>query len=251
MRVNGFGGKGMAALLAVAAVGLAGCGGDDSSDDSTAASTQEQTSAASAAPAADLSGVQDYLNTNTAALTEWTGRMDAAAQEYLTLAEGANRDYAQLLEDKPEETQAAVTNLRELWVDGNPLYERMEGIVAGVPSLRRVRRHHRRRLERAGRSRERRAVRPDLPDGSTSSSSPAPSTTSPRARSGARSPTTSRSRPRSTSTATATTAFGEVLPDAGVPRRGGRASSTATPRSCRTRRRRGSRPRATRSRRWS
>ena len=104
-------------------------------NNSTAASAQEQTSTACPHPR-PISAASSSFNTNTAALTEWTGRMDAAAQEYLTLAEGANRDYAQLLEDKPEETKAAVTNLRELWVEGNPLYERnVEGIVAGVPSL--------------------------------------------------------------------------------------------------------------------
>jgi hypothetical protein len=28
-----------------------------------------------------------------------------------------------------------VTGLEELWIEGNPYYERMEGVVAGTPSL--------------------------------------------------------------------------------------------------------------------
>ena len=152
--------------------------------------------------------------------------MDAASQEYLTLAEGANRDYAQLLKDKPDEAHAAVKNLRELWVEGNPLYERMEGIVAGVPSLATYDVDHRRRHERQGGSRERRAVRPRA-----RRRPHAQAARRPLQHDGGRAlghdPRVRRRRAsRPTSTATARREFGEVLPDADVSSAAAATSST-------------------------
>ena len=105
------------------------------------------------------------------------------------------------------------------------------GWRASSPACRRspVRRHHRRRLERAGGSRERGAVRPEAPRRPRRSSSRATSTTSPRARSGARCPACRRSRRPLDLDGDGDVEFGEVLPDAGVPASPRRASSTATP----------------------
>lgn len=60
--------------------------------------------------------------------------VDAAAYDRLAAANGY--DYARLWKQKPGAVRKLLTRLKREWVVGNPLYERMEGIVAGVPSLR-------------------------------------------------------------------------------------------------------------------
>src|SRR5262245_9159188 len=124
------------ALTAAAAVGLlAGCGG---SDDETAAPAQPaSTPPASTAPAseADLSAVKDYVLEHTALLTTFTSEFVTAAQTYYDLAEAAGFDYEALWRDSAGEVGPLVQRLKEIWIEGNPYYERMEGVVAGTPSL--------------------------------------------------------------------------------------------------------------------
>ena len=57
------------------------------------------------------------------------------AQEYYTLAEASDFDYAKLLKDHREEVQTAIKELQGAHIQANPAYEEMEGVVAGVPSL--------------------------------------------------------------------------------------------------------------------
>ena len=84
---------------------------------------------------ADLTGVKDYLLEHTGLLTGFTTEFLAAAQEYGDLAEAADFDYERLWEERSDEVGPLVQRMKDLWVEGNPYYERVEGIVAGTPSL--------------------------------------------------------------------------------------------------------------------
>ena len=61
--------------------------------------------------------------------------MRELADEYYALAEEANFDYAAMLEQNGEEVQRILDEAKATFVDANPAYEEMEGIVAGVPRL--------------------------------------------------------------------------------------------------------------------
>lgn len=116
----------LAALTAGAALAVAGCG--DSSD--------EATSVTAAAPAAaSLAGVKDYLLQHTARLEQDTAALRANAERYDALAKAADYDYAELLATKRTEVAALVEEGQDAFAKANPSYERMEGVVAGVPSL--------------------------------------------------------------------------------------------------------------------
>jgi Imelysin len=108
-------------LLAV----LAGCGGGDERSSAPPATT----STTQAASGADLSQVKEFLLDHTARLQSFTGRFESLAASYSQLAENGVT---------PQERRRASSFLGELkrvWTEGNPYYERVEGIVAGTPSL--------------------------------------------------------------------------------------------------------------------
>ncbi len=88
-----------------------------------------------ATTAADLTAVKDYLLEHTGQLTGFTADFAADAQRYYDLAEAANFDYEALWQSNAAEVGELVEHMKEDWVEGNPYYERMEGIVAGTPSL--------------------------------------------------------------------------------------------------------------------
>jgi hypothetical protein len=110
----------------VAATALAGCGGDDAN-----------TTDAQKAPAAgaDLSPVKDYLLDHTSRLQADTAKLAAQAKTYYDLAKSAEFDYAWLLATRRGDVAAIVERMQDSYIDANPAYEEMEGIVAGVPSL--------------------------------------------------------------------------------------------------------------------
>ena len=90
------------------------------------------------APAAgqpDLSGIKTYLIDQTAALSTASAGLKAAADSYYELAKAAGFDYAKLWAEQPEAAVAALEAARSAWVAASPAYEKMEGIVAGTPSL--------------------------------------------------------------------------------------------------------------------
>jgi hypothetical protein len=122
-------GIGAAGLLAlVLAVG--GCGGDGASS-----GAEHESAAPPKQAAANLGGVKDYLLQHTRQLTAFTDEFRADAKQYYALSEAANFDDAELWRTNRSEVAPLVRKLRSTWVDGNPLYERVEGIVAGTPSL--------------------------------------------------------------------------------------------------------------------
>jgi hypothetical protein len=121
-------------LTSVVAVLLAGCGGTDSADKaSTSATTAVEASGPLAA--ADLTGLKAYLTEHTAQLVDFTGRFRSLAQDYDELAAAVDYDHARLLSEQRAEIAPLLAEAKELWTEGNPYYERMEGIVAGTPSL--------------------------------------------------------------------------------------------------------------------
>jgi hypothetical protein len=113
-------------LLVLGCLAIAGCGGDD---DKTSETTPK------AAANVDLTPIKAYLLDHTSRLVTSVELLQRDAQEYYTLAEGSDFDYAKLLSDHREEVQTAIKELQGAHIQANPAYEEMEGVVAGVPSL--------------------------------------------------------------------------------------------------------------------
>ena len=109
----------------IALVMLIGCGGA-----STPAATPQPVSTA---PQADLGELKKYLGTKTAALQTHATELQTAAASYYSRAEAANFDYNALADDAA--AREALNNARAAFLQANPAYETMEGIVGGVPSL--------------------------------------------------------------------------------------------------------------------
>jgi Imelysin len=86
-------------------------------------------------PGANLAPVKQYLLQHTAQLTGFTRDFRAAATRYDTLARRSGYDYFRLALSQRPATAKALASAKTIWVRGNPYYERVEGIVAGTPSL--------------------------------------------------------------------------------------------------------------------
>jgi hypothetical protein len=125
-------------LAALAAAIGAGCGSDETPAPSAAepppSSAAEPAGPAQAPSEADLSGVKAYLLEHTELLTGFTGSFLEIAQRLHTLAEDAG-GAAALWRSSPGDVAPLLEQAKRLWIEGNPYYERMEGIVAGVPEL--------------------------------------------------------------------------------------------------------------------
>lgn len=93
------------------------------------------TAAAPAANGANLDAIKAYLVTKIAALKTSTTTLKAASDQYFALAQAANFDYATLWAKQPKEVTKALQDAKTNWMAASPLYEQMEGIVAGTPSL--------------------------------------------------------------------------------------------------------------------
>jgi hypothetical protein len=83
----------------------------------------------------DLSAIKTYLLGNVDTMQAETARLKDAATSYYTLAEAANFDYAALWTDHRLDTTIALLTAKDAWLIASPLYEQVEGVVAGVPSL--------------------------------------------------------------------------------------------------------------------
>ncbi len=96
--------------------------------------------AATAAPTAQpgspqLQPVKRYLLQHTKQLTAFTREQQAIANRYYALAKANGFDYDALLANHRAQVTKDIARAKKIWVAGNPLYERVEGIVAGTPSL--------------------------------------------------------------------------------------------------------------------
>jgi Imelysin len=89
--------------------------------------------AASAQPT-DLNSVKTYLLTRLELQKAGTSALKTAAQRYYDLAKTANFDYKKLAQST-DATRNALRDARAGWVKASPVYESVEGIVAGVESL--------------------------------------------------------------------------------------------------------------------
>jgi hypothetical protein len=88
-----------------------------------------------AAATADLSGIKTYLVGKTSELKTATDELKTISDHYYDLAKGANFDYAALLKSQQPDVIKTILDARAVWTKASPLYEQMEGIVAGTPSL--------------------------------------------------------------------------------------------------------------------
>jgi hypothetical protein len=113
----------LAAIVAVAA--LAGCGGNE----------PEATTTETPQVATDLGPVKDYLLDHTSRLRADTAKLAGHAAAYYELAKSAEFDYGRLLATRRDEVADRVKAMQDTYVDANPAYEEMEGVVAGVPTL--------------------------------------------------------------------------------------------------------------------
>lgn len=84
---------------------------------------------------ADLAAIKTYLTGKTAELQTATAVLKQLSDQYYTLAQGANFDYAALWQGKKDELVKTIEDGRKAWMQASPIYEQMEGIVAGTPSL--------------------------------------------------------------------------------------------------------------------
>ena len=112
----------------------AGCGGNDAADEA-GTTTAAPAEASGPLAAADLTGVKSYLTDHTDQLVGFTERFNTLAQDYDKLAASVDYDHARLLSEHRAEVAPLLAKAKDLWTEGNPYYERMEGIVAGTPSL--------------------------------------------------------------------------------------------------------------------
>jgi len=85
--------------------------------------------------ATNLQGIKEYLLDHTGALVTAATQLQTASNRYYELAQSVNFDYARLWQDRRNDTIAAINAAREAWMIASPIYEKMEGIVAGTPSL--------------------------------------------------------------------------------------------------------------------
>ena len=83
----------------------------------------------------DLNGIKTYLLGKSGELTAGSKSLKEASDKYYELAKASNFDYAALWASNPAEVSAALNGAKSAWMAASPLYEQMEGIVAGTPSL--------------------------------------------------------------------------------------------------------------------
>jgi Imelysin len=95
---------------------------------------------ASATPNASPSGlrlqpVKSYLLKHTTLLSGFTRDFRSVANRYYTTARAAGFDYSTLGATRRGAVNRDLAAAKRLWIKGNPFYERVEGVVAGTPSL--------------------------------------------------------------------------------------------------------------------
>jgi hypothetical protein len=83
----------------------------------------------------DLRGIKTYLLDKSSELTTSSKSLKESSDKYYALAESVGFDYAALWEADPSGVSAALIDAKSAWMAASPLYEQMEGIVAGTPSL--------------------------------------------------------------------------------------------------------------------
>ena len=121
-------------LLLPLVLGLAACGGDDESSPGTGTSSSAPAESV-AAPSVQLAGVKGFLGEHTDQLAGFTKEFNQLARRYHELAEAEDFELEALWAARAKEVAPLLAGMKAGWVEGNPYYERVEGIVAGTPSL--------------------------------------------------------------------------------------------------------------------
>lgn len=85
-------------------------------------------------PTTNLSGVKTYLTGRLTVQAAGSAQLVKGADAYYRLAQAAGFDYRKLATNKAA-VQAALKEARAGWTRASPVYEEVEGIVAGVESL--------------------------------------------------------------------------------------------------------------------
>jgi hypothetical protein len=113
---------------------IAACGAPSAPAPTVAPAPTAAPSASNAA-SVDLSGIKTYLVGKTGELKAASADLKAISDRYYDMAKAANFDYAALAKDKHDDLVTTVNDARAVWKKASPLYEQMEGIVAGTPRL--------------------------------------------------------------------------------------------------------------------
>jgi hypothetical protein len=88
---------------------------------------------AASTPGTSLQPVKSYLLQHTSRLVGFTKDFRVVANRYYATAKRSDFSYPKLARSAAVERDLA--RARSLWIQGNPYYERVEGVVAGTPSL--------------------------------------------------------------------------------------------------------------------
>ncbi len=91
--------------------------------------------AGAATPRANLAPTKTYLLQHTALLQGFTRDFQQLGARYHALAQATGFDYALLWATRRGEVSSLLRKAKAAWIEGNPYYERAEGVVAGTPSL--------------------------------------------------------------------------------------------------------------------
>ncbi len=83
----------------------------------------------------NLAPTKTYLLQHTTRLRGFTTRFQREANRYFALARAADFDHASLWQTNRSKVKPVLARSKALWIEGNPYYERVEGVVAGTPSL--------------------------------------------------------------------------------------------------------------------
>lgn len=100
-----------------------------------AASLPGSAARAQGKPSADLNAIKAYLLQKSDSLRDGAVALKQSADAYYAAAKAANFDYAALWKTQPAAVREALRTAKSAWVVISPLYEQIEGIVAGVPTL--------------------------------------------------------------------------------------------------------------------
>jgi hypothetical protein len=117
----------LARNIALASIGLVAL--------SSTAATAAPTSPSVAPSGTNLAPVKSYLLKHTALLTGFTREFRAVTNHYYATAKAAGFDYGRLKTTNRASVARDLARAKALWIEGNPYYERVEGVVAGTPSL--------------------------------------------------------------------------------------------------------------------
>src|SRR5262245_35725133 len=109
---------------------LSACGGNDR----TATPPPDPTATVSSS-AVTLAATTTSPVDKVASLKNSTEALRVPSDRYYALASEAGFDYAKMWAEHPDEVTKAVTEARAAWKQASPLYEQVEGIVAGTPEL--------------------------------------------------------------------------------------------------------------------